>query len=121
MSAKKRTEKMLKEAREKFIAHEKLSRASKGDNGIPLASKLRLAVPLGILAIALYTGSYVLMKKLMNKNDEPETAGGNLNVGDMNKAVPDPEPLASFGRQTFVITGQDEDGEFLVEDANKRW
>lgn len=57
-----RTKRLVEEARRKFIEHEKASRASGGDNKFSLRLKLRYAIPLGVVALVLYSYSFLYTK-----------------------------------------------------------
>lgn len=130
---KERTIRMLKEETEKFREHEKKWHESKGRNNVPLGHKLRMAIPLGILAIGIY--SYTIhnfknkIQRTKNAIEEAKNAEG-IAASNLHKLVPEPEQLATIEQRSFRPFAQEsgsgnnsnnDDGEYLLDDVNKKW
>lgn len=98
MDPDKRTKIMLEEARRKVIEHERWSRANQGKSQIPLKSKLRVALPLTFMVVALYSFSFFYRKtnsvrSFVNEGREPNNQVSIENGDNEGETVADMEYL----------------------------
>lgn len=114
---KKRTEKMMAEARKKLLIHESLSREDT-KRPIPLSMKLKVALPLAGMAIALYIASFSYTKRRHGdrfKQNQPPTV-----LTDVRDLHPIDDTIDDLGPR-FVAAHQQDLEELMVDDVNKKW
>lgn len=105
---KKRTQRMLAEARRDLNEHEKTSRANAGKSQFPLLTKLKVAIPCLLLVMATYTFTFTYGKKRWTTKPESETQTILKDVKDITG--PEVERVDPYDY-----------AEFMTEANNKKW
>lgn len=115
----KRTNKMKEELRRKIQEHERSSRANQGKAEFPLSMKLKQALPLVGLVVALYSWSFYYTKKInSSRNDitQPNTV-----LPDVRDIFAPEERTGESGPQMpELVRDFDYDDGLLLED-DKKW
>lgn len=113
MDVKKRTEKMLAEARKKFLIHESLSR-DENRKEIPLKYKLRVALPLTAIVLSLYMWSFAYTKNRHGKRFE-KSQPPNVSTSVREISLPEnQDPI-------ILEPSSDIESDMSIEDLHKKW
>lgn len=118
---KERTKKMMEEQRRKAVEHEKTSRANHGKAQFPLSLKLKQALPLVAIVVALYSWSFYYTKKRSNlKKDitQPDRV-----LPDVRDIFAPEEKTGEKGPQLPELVADFDlpDDGLLLDDTNKKW
>jgi hypothetical protein len=120
----KRTKRLREEQRRQAAEHERLSRANQGKPQFPLSVKLKHALPLAALAVALYSLSFHYTKKRNSNRGERDLRQPDGILTDVRDIFAPEERTGESGPQLpELIAGFEPNDGLLLEDDrnNKRW
>ncbi|CAA3019408.1 Hypothetical predicted protein [Olea europaea subsp. europaea] len=121
VDVKKRTERMREELRKKMDLHIKAGKEAEasGKPQFPLSVKLKAALPLVAIVVALYSWSYYYMGKRMNM--KPDVAQPDKILTDVRQIFAPEEKTGGPGPADLPASFFGLEEKDLTEDQNKRW
>lgn len=108
---KERTERLHEELNRKIAEHERLRQANQGKNQFSASHKIKVALPLFILAAGLYIGSFKHVKERIRMSLD------NTNSNGFTKTDDDINIVTLDYRENHDMERDDE----FINDDNKRW
>lgn len=112
-----RMKKMKEDLRREFVAHDKASRANQGKAQFPLSSKLKQALPLVAMVIALYSWSLYYTRK-RNTRIVDVTQPGTI-LSNVREIFAPEEKTGECGPLVPELVPDFDD--IVLNDSHKKW